>query len=219
MTFCRKVIRRHSIPQATVNQKAAIQRSLPEVLTSRFAHQTLSTVFNNPALVKTAQVPANNVANIPSLGGNFGNFVQGDENTIGADRNGKVPTVYSFSLGVQHEIGSGTTLDLGDVATQPRHLVTVRNVNAVPCLYAFSAVAQDPANYAGGVVPSGEPNLAAIYAHAGSTTAAPTPIDIPLLPTLGARTNDTGRLRIWIGAAPRTTTRCKHHCSVDSQRV
>lgn len=126
-----------------------------------------NTVFNNPALVKTAQVAANNVDNIPSLGGDFGNFVQGDKNIIGADRNGKVPTVYSFSLGVQHEIGSGTTLDLAYVGTQSRHLVTVRNINAIPYLYAFSAAAQDPANYAGGVVPSVEPNLPAIYADAG----------------------------------------------------
>jgi hypothetical protein len=126
-----------------------------------------NTVFNNPALVQTAQVGANNVANIPSLGGNFGNFVQGDKNIIGADRSGKVPTIYSYSLGVQHEIARGTTLDLAYVGTMSRHLITVRNINAVPYGYAFTAAAQDPANYSGGVVPTVEPDLPAIYSAAG----------------------------------------------------
>ena len=41
---------------------------------------------------------------------------------------GKVPTVYSFSLGVQHEIGTGTTLDLAYVGGIP-HLVTFREIS------------------------------------------------------------------------------------------
>jgi hypothetical protein len=126
-----------------------------------------NTVFNNPALVQTAQVAANNVANLPSLGGNFGNFVQGDRNIVGAARDGKVPTVYSFSLGVQHEIGGGTTLDLAYVGTMSRHLVTGRDINAVPFGYAFTAAAQDPNNFLGGVVPAVEPMLPAIYSNAG----------------------------------------------------
>jgi hypothetical protein len=150
-----------------------------------------NTVFNNPALVKTAQVAANSVVNIPNLGGDFGNFVQGDKNIIGADRDGHVPTVYSFSLGVQHEIGRGTTLDLAYVGTQSRHLVTVRNINAVPYLYAFSAAAQDPANYAGGVVPAVEPDLPAIYADAGFSYSGayayghPAYTNAPLVPYKG----------------------------------
>src|ERR1019366_4688828 len=126
-----------------------------------------NTVFNNPALVQTAQVAANNVSNLPSLGGDFGNFVQADKNIVGAARNGKVPTVYSFSFGVQHEIAKGTTLDVAYVGTMSRHLVTSRNINAIPYGYAFTAAAQDPNNYSGGVVPAVEPNLPAIYSAAG----------------------------------------------------
>jgi len=126
-----------------------------------------NTVFNNPALVQTAQVAANNVVNLPGLGGDFGNFVQADKNIVGAARDGHVPTIYSFSLGIQHEIASGTTLDLAYVGTLSRHLVTTRNINAVPYGYAFSAAAQDPANYPGGVVPAVEPNLPAMYSAAG----------------------------------------------------
>jgi hypothetical protein len=117
-----------------------------------------NTVFNNPALVQTAQVAANNVANLPSLGGDFGNFVQGDRNIIGAARDGKVPTVYSFSFGIQHEIAKGTTIDLAYVGTLSRHLVTGRDINAVPFGYAFTAAAQDPNNFSGGVVPAVEPD-------------------------------------------------------------
>jgi len=103
-----------------------------------------NTVFNNPALVQTAQVAANSIANLPSLGGNFGNFIQADKNIIGAAKDGKVPTVYSFSLGVQHEIAQGTTLDVAYVGTLSRHLVTSRDINAIPYGTAFTLAAQDP---------------------------------------------------------------------------
>lgn len=99
-------------------------------------------VFNNPAIVQTALVAANNIANLPSLGGNFGTGVLGG--VVGANRDGKVPTVYSYSLGVQQEIGGGTTLDIAFVGTQSRHLVTSRDINAVPYGTAFTAAAQDP---------------------------------------------------------------------------
>ena len=99
-------------------------------------------VFNNPAIVQTAQVAANNIANLPSLGASFGTGVLGG--VVGANRDGKVPTVYSFSLGVQQEIGKGTTLDIAYVGTQSRHLVTSHDINAVPYGFAFTAAAQDP---------------------------------------------------------------------------
>jgi hypothetical protein len=126
-----------------------------------------NTVFNNPALVQTAEVAANNVSNLPNLGGTFANFIQADKNIIGAAKDGKVPTIYSFSFGVQHEIARGTTLDLAYVGTLSRHLVTSRNINAIPYGYAFTAAAQDPNNFSGGVVPAVEPMLPAIYSDAG----------------------------------------------------
>ena len=128
-------------------------------------------VFNNPAVVQTAQVAADNIANLPSLGGNFGSGVLG--NIVGADRAGQVPTVYSYSFGLQQELGRGTTLDIAYVGTQSRHLVTSRDVNAVPYGYAFTAAAQDP-NACGwngtvGVDPylAGSPYEAAGYSFTG----------------------------------------------------
>jgi hypothetical protein len=125
-----------------------------------------NTVFNNPALVQTAAVPANNVANLPTLAGSFGNGVL--SNILAADRSGKVPTVYSFSLGVQHEIGRGTTLDLAYVGTISRHLVTSRDLNALPYGTAFTRAAQDPNCSAfGGTVPAVQPGLQPQYVAAG----------------------------------------------------
>jgi hypothetical protein len=101
-----------------------------------------NTVFNNPAVVKTAQVGAGNIVNLASAQSSFGTGVL--TNILGAQRSGNVPTVYSFSLGVQREIGSGTTLDMAYVGTLSRHLVTSRDINAIPYGYAFTLAAQDP---------------------------------------------------------------------------
>ncbi len=125
-----------------------------------------NTVFNNPAVVQTPQVAANNIANLPSLSGT-NTSVQGDRNIIGAARDGHVPTIYSFSFGLQREIAKGTTLDVAYVGSLARHLITSRDINAVPFGYAFTAAAQDPNNFPGGVVPAVEPNLPAIYSAAG----------------------------------------------------
>jgi hypothetical protein len=134
-----------------------------------------NTVFNNPAVVQTPQVASNNIVNLPTLSGT-NTSVQGDKNIIGAARDGHVPTVYSFSLGIQHEIAQGTTLDLAYVGTQSRHLTTSRDINAVPYGFAFTAAAQDPANFAAycatvsncvNGLPPVEPDLPAIYSNAG----------------------------------------------------
>lgn len=133
-----------------------------------------NTVFNNPAVVKTASVGAGTVANLPTLQSSFGSGVLG--NILGADKRGQVPTVYSFSLGVQQELGRSTTLDLAYVGTMSRHLVTSRDINAEPYGTMFSPASQDPNcsfsspgfsfNF-GGTVPASQPGLQPQYAAAG----------------------------------------------------
>ena len=126
-----------------------------------------NTVFNNPAVVVSPQVSSNNIANLPSLGSTAANGVTSPlTNIFGAEKSGNVPTVYSFSLGAQHEFGAGITLDVAYVGTLGRHLVTSRDVNAIPYGYAFTKAAQDPACW-GGTVPDVDPNLPAQYAAAG----------------------------------------------------
>ena len=134
-----------------------------------------NTVFNNPALVQTATVGSGNIADLPTLQSSFGNGVLG--NVLGAARDGKIPTVYSFSLGVQQELASGTTLDLAYVGSLSRHLVTSRDINAIPYGAAFQKANQDPncmdnsdpaqPVFPGGVVPDVQPGLQPQYAAAG----------------------------------------------------
>jgi len=126
-----------------------------------------NTVFNNPAIVETSQVGAGNIATLASSASSFGNGVL--SNVVGASKDGHVPTVYSFSLGVQRELGKGTTLDVAYVGTLSRHLITSRDINSAPYGSAFSAANQDPncPAFTGGVVPAVQPGLQPQYAAAG----------------------------------------------------
>jgi hypothetical protein len=129
-----------------------------------------NTVFNNPAIVQTPSVAANNIVNLPTLSTSSAESpVQGDGNIIGAALNGKVPTVYSYSLGIQHEIGHGATLDIAYVGTLGRHLITSRNMNAVPYGAAFLRANQDPncSLWNGGPIPTVQPNMDPAYQAAG----------------------------------------------------
>jgi hypothetical protein len=129
-----------------------------------------NTVFNNPAIVQTPQIAAGNIVDLPTLSTSSSEIpVQGDGNILAAARDGHVPTTYSFSLGVQHEIGSGTTLDIAYVGTMSRHLVTSRNINAVPYGAAFQAANQDPncSLWNGGGVPAVQPGMDPQYQAAG----------------------------------------------------
>ena len=121
-------------------------------------------VFNNPAVVQTVQLASGNITGLSTAQSSLGSAVLG--NIVGAAKSGNVPTVYSFSFGVQQEIGRGTTLDVAYVGTLSRHLVTSRDINAIPYGYAFTRAAQDPSCF-GGTVPAVEPGLLPAYAAAG----------------------------------------------------
>ncbi len=120
-------------------------------------------VFNNPALVKTAQLSAGNIADLSSP--SFGSGVLG--NIVGASKDGHVPTVYSYSLGIQRELFGGTTIDVAYVGNVARHLVTSRDINAIPYGYAFTLAAQDPNACGWNGTVGADPNLLPEYAAAG----------------------------------------------------
>jgi len=124
-----------------------------------------NTVFNNPAIEQTVNVGAGNLSQLAATAqtpsGVLGNI-------LGASRDGKVPTVYSFSLGVQHEIAKGMTVDVAYVGTLSRHLVTSRDINALPYGTLFSRAAQDPnCSLFNGTAPLVQPGLQPQYAAAG----------------------------------------------------
>jgi len=138
-----------------------------------------NTVFNNPAVVQTAQLSSGNLADLAANPPSFGTSVQADKNIVGAASDGHIPTVYTYSLGIQHEILKGTTLDVSYVGNFSRHLVTSRDINSIPYGTAFSRAAQDPANFTSycanpapgnpctGGLPQVEPGLPAFYSDAG----------------------------------------------------
>ncbi|MDR3762900.1 MAG: carboxypeptidase regulatory-like domain-containing protein [Acidobacteriota bacterium] len=127
-----------------------------------------NTVFSNPAIVVTPTLGAGNVSSLPSMSTSSSESpVLG--NITGAAQNGKIPTVYQYSLGIQRELFKGTTLDVAYVGNVARHLVTQKDLNAVPYDAAFMASNQDPSCslWGGGGTPSVQPGLQSEYAAAG----------------------------------------------------
>jgi hypothetical protein len=123
--------------------------------------------FNNPLIETTPSISSPTYLNFSQIS----NAPQSSPGTLssitGVERSGQVPTVYSYSLGVQREAGWGVTYDIAYVGTQSRHLITNYDINTIPYGTAFSKAAQNPANFPGGIVPNVEPNLPPEYAAAG----------------------------------------------------
>jgi hypothetical protein len=61
-----------------------------------------------------------------------------------ADPEGKIPTVYEYTFGVQTKLPSGIVLDTAYVGSLSRHLQDNRNLNYVPFGAAFQPQNQDP---------------------------------------------------------------------------
>lgn len=123
-----------------------------------------NTVFGNPSLVQTPTITNSTIDQIPNAAQQNSGVLSG---IYGADVNGQVPTIYSYSIGIQREVLPETTIDVAYVGTQGRHLVTARDLNTIPYGTTFTQAAQDPSQFAGGVVPAVEPNLPPEYAAAG----------------------------------------------------
>lgn len=130
-------------------------------------NQVFNPAFNNPLNVTTPSINSPTYLNLSQIATASQSAPGVLTSIIGADRAGQVPTVYSYSLGVQREAGSGITYDIAYVGTQSRHLITNRDINTIPYGTAFTKAAQNPANFPGGVVPDVEPNLPPEYAAAG----------------------------------------------------
>jgi hypothetical protein len=88
-------------------------------------------------------------------------------NVIGVDRGGELPTVYTYSLSVQRNVGRSTAVDVAYVGALGRHLARQRNLNSLPYGTTFSRAAQDPTQFANGVIPNAQPNLPLAYSQAG----------------------------------------------------
>ena len=92
----------------------------------------------------------------------------GPSGVVGYALDGKLPTIYSLSLGVQRDIGFKTVVDVSYVGTLSRHLFWAREANYTPLGYLFTAAAQDPTMFPNGIVPpDGDPSIADVYKAAG----------------------------------------------------
>jgi hypothetical protein len=112
--------------------------------------------------------PTVNFGSLSTVGQSAGAQIPlGVSSVIAADPSGKIPSVQSFSLQVQHDVGWNTVLSVGYVGTLSRHQQELLNLNYSPYGQLFTAAAQDPAKYPGGVVPAQEASLAAMYTAAG----------------------------------------------------
>ncbi len=111
--------------------------------------------------------PTFNFGNLNTVGASTGPLALGTVEVIGGDPEGHLANVQSFSLQVQQEVGFDTVLSVGYVGSLGRHLQEVVNYNYIPYGRLFTAAAQDPSRFAGGVVPAEEPGLAQVYKDAG----------------------------------------------------
>ena len=87
----------------------------------------------------------------------------------GVNRNSTFPTIYSFSVGVQRNLGAGLILDVAYVGSQSRNLARKANLNAPAIGTTFKGAAQDPTKFAGGSIPATEAGLPSIYSAAGAS--------------------------------------------------
>jgi hypothetical protein len=82
------------------------------------------------------------------------------------DPDGKQTAVYSYSVGIQRDLGKRMVLDVAYVGSQSRHNPRRVNLNLLPYGTTFQASAQDPTKTSG-AVPAVEPGLPSAHRDAG----------------------------------------------------
>ena len=94
-------------------------------------------------------------------------IVPTQSNVVGYVRDQKVPTVYSYSLGVQRDLGAGIVVDVAYVGTQSRNNPRQTDLNAVP--YGAMFTPRRPGSHAATAAssPRWSPNLPQAYRDAG----------------------------------------------------
>lgn len=98
-------------------------------------------VIANPPVQYTPTIYYSNVA---ALAQSTGILFPG--NSGGLSRNGDTPRIYSFSFGVQRELGWNTVLDVAYAGTLGRNLLQLRDINRLPYGARFHPENQDPSN-------------------------------------------------------------------------
>ncbi len=118
---------------------------------------------SNPPFVYTPSLQFGYLQNIQPGGGGILSPLA----ITGVTENMSFPLMYSYSAGVQRDVGAGIVVDVSYVGSKSRHLPRKTNLNTPSYGTTFTAAAQDPTKYAGGVIPATEPNLPTLYSGAG----------------------------------------------------
>ena len=119
--------------------KTAVRGSVGLFHNTRMSGNVNWQATRNPPLQLNPQIFYGSMDTVlQSTGFNFPSDVQGFEKET------RTPTLYSYSLGVQRDVGWGTVVDAAYVGSQARHLLQTRNLNIVPYGAHFLAANQDP---------------------------------------------------------------------------
>ena len=134
--------------------------------------------ITNPPGIQVATLSNGTISSLASAGRS--DIIPVNADVVGWPEDGKVPTVYSYSIGVQKEIGWDMSVDIAYVGTQSRHNPRQTDLNAIPYGAMFLRENQDPTRY-NGTVPAVEPTLPAAHAAAGVPFSGATPLNVNLL--------------------------------------
>ncbi|PYQ92181.1 MAG: hypothetical protein DMG02_01915 [Acidobacteria bacterium] len=119
--------------------KTAVRGSLGIFHNTRMSGNVNWQATRNPPLQLNPQIFYGTMDTLlQSSGFNFPSDAQGFE------RETRTPTLYSYSLGVQRNVGWGTVVDAAYVGSQSRNLLQTQNLNIVPYGARFAAQNQDP---------------------------------------------------------------------------
>lgn len=119
--------------------KTAVRGSVGMFHNTRMSGNVNWQATRNPPLQFNPQIVYGSMDTLlSSTGFNFPSDVQGFEKAT------HTPTLYSFSVGAQHDIGWGTVVDAAYVGSRSHDLLQTRNLNLVPYGAHFAAANQDP---------------------------------------------------------------------------
>src|SRR5438093_8656307 len=121
------------------NGKTAVRGSVGIFHNTRMSGNVNWQATRNPPLQLNPQIFYGSMDTLlQSTGSNFPSDVQGFE------KDTRTPTLYSYSLGVQRNVGWGTVVDAAYVGSQSRNLLQTRNLNIVPYGAGLLPENQDP---------------------------------------------------------------------------
>ena len=124
---------------------------------------------------------------------------------VGVDPNAKWPAVYSYSAGVQRDLGRGVTVDVAYVGTQSRNNPRRANLNVLPYGTTFQASAQDPTRFATARSPPSRPGSR----RPTRPPACRSAVSSRCRSTSCGRTKATATSPTTISTAARRSTRCR----------